>query len=178
MPRGAIKQGSLEITPSFHHARQKFRAAGVKGRIEAYGDSQASGRRGQMRVGRRKLQAIGKMSFEGHIVPLTHFFRIQVENDRQGVKFVEAWSYIAILDIGEAAQMNNKIRSPTLTSQLVTGSFHVPVSQAKTFASIAKSRAGRHVWSGGFTRYANVSKRHSISIYLSVTNPERSRFRF
>ncbi len=143
--RGAIKQGSLEVAPSFHHARQKFRAAGVKGRIEACRDAQSSRGRGQMRVGRRKLQAIGKMTFEGNIVPLAHFFRIQVKNDRQGVKFVETWSYIAIFDIGEAAQMNNKIRSPTLASQLVTGSFDVPVGQAKAFASIAKSRAGRHV---------------------------------
>src|SRR5690242_4012631 len=98
-----------------------------------------------MRVGRRKLQAIGKMPFERHIVPLAYFLRIQMKNDRQGVKFVETWSYIAIFDVGEAAQMDNKIRPPTLTSQLVTGFFHVPVSQTKTFASIAKSRAGRHV---------------------------------
>src|ERR1700675_2404602 len=111
-----------------------------------------------------ELQAVGKMSIEGHVIPLTNFFRVQVEDDRQCVKLVEAGSYVPVFDVGEAAQVNNKIGTPTLARQFVTGPFNVPVGQSETFASIPETRARVHFWLGELTRWANVSNSHRVSI--------------
>ena len=48
-----MKQGSFEISPSFHHARQEFGATWIKGRIESYRDAQTHRSRSQVRIGSR-----------------------------------------------------------------------------------------------------------------------------
>jgi hypothetical protein len=50
-----------------------------------------------------------------------------------------------------------------LACQFVTGPFNIPVGEAKAFASVAKSRARVHFWSGELTRGTNVSQSHEVS---------------
>jgi hypothetical protein len=45
------------------------------------------------------MQAVREVALERHVVPLAYFFRIQMKYDRQGVKFVKAWSYVAVFDV-------------------------------------------------------------------------------
>jgi hypothetical protein len=80
-----------------------------------------------MCIGRGKVLAVGKMPLEWHVIPLANLFRVQVKYDRQCIKLVEAGSYIPVLNVGKAAQVNNEIGSPPLTGQLIARPLDVPV---------------------------------------------------
>jgi hypothetical protein len=69
-----------------------------------------------MGIGCGKLQAVGKMAFERHAIPLANFFGVQMKNDRQSIKLVEAGSYIPVFDVGKSAQVNNEIGTPAPAS--------------------------------------------------------------
>jgi hypothetical protein len=97
-----------------------------------------------MGIGCRKLQAVGKMAFERHIIPLGYFFRVQVKDDRQGIEFVEAGRDVPIFDVSKTAQVNYKIGTSTLASQFITGPFNVPIRQTETFTGVPKTRAWVH----------------------------------
>jgi hypothetical protein len=49
------------------------------------------------------VQPVREVALERHIVPLAYFFRIQMKDDREGVKFVKAWSYVAVFDVSQPA---------------------------------------------------------------------------
>src|ERR1700674_3823831 len=92
-----------------------------------------------------QLNPVGKVSLEGHVIPLTHLFLIQVIN---------------------------KIGTPPLACQFITRSLHISIRQAESLPGPAKPRAWLHVRSGKFSRVAQTPYRHGAS-YLSVTFPEQ-----
>src|ERR1700690_420252 len=101
-----------------------------------------------MRVRNAQLTSVGKMALERDLIPLAYFFRIQVIDHRQCVKLVETGSYIPIFNVRQAEQGDDEVGAPALARQFITGSLHIPVGQAETFAGPARTRARLHVWSG------------------------------
>jgi len=125
-----------------------------------------------MRVRSAELGTVGKVSLKGNLIPLANLFRIQVIDHRQSIKLVETGSYIPIFDVRQAAQMDDKIGTPTLACQFIARSLHIAIRQAETFAGPAKPGARLHVRSGKFSRVAQTPNRHGAS-YLSVMFPEQ-----
>src|ERR1700676_3225964 len=89
-----------------------------------------------------------------------------MKDDRQCVKFVEAWSYVPIFDIGKATQMNYEIWAPALTSQFIACPFNVAIGQTKTFASVSKTGTRVDFCPWELTRWAYVSESHSMITFL------------
>jgi hypothetical protein len=125
-----------------------------------------------MRVRSAQLNPVGKVALEGHLIPFTNLFWIQVIDHRQSIKLVEAGGYISIFDIRQAAQMDNEIGTPALARQFITRSLHVSIRQAEALAGPAKPGARLHVRSGKFSRVAQTAYRH-VASYLSVMFPEQ-----
>src|SRR5579863_2509123 len=112
------------------------------------------------------------MTREEIFIPATDFLRIQVIDDSQGIKLVKAWGYVAILNIGQATEMNNKVGPSALAGQFVASPLDVSVGQAQTLARSAQPGARLHAGSGKLRGVAQTSNCHGGSC-LSVSFPER-----
>src|SRR5579864_4649268 len=106
------------------------------------------------------------MALKGDIVPLTNLFWIQVVDRRQSVKLVETGSYVAIFDVRQAAQVNNKFRTPALAGQFITRSLHISIGQAETFAGPAQPGARLQGRSGKIPWLAQTPNRHEFATFL------------
>ena len=94
---------------------------------------------------------------------------IEVVYRGQRVHLVEAGSNVAILDVGEPAQMNDELRLTSLRGQVVARSFHVAIRQTQSLARLSEVRPSIHAISpdglpGGLVIIAGDH---------SVTNPEQ-----
>jgi hypothetical protein len=66
-----------------------------------------------MRERRMKGAAIGKTILDRNVVPAEYLERIQVVDNRECVKLMQAWDYASILDVRQAANMKNQLRTAT-----------------------------------------------------------------
>jgi len=70
-------------------------------------------------------------------VPTGDFESIEMQDDRQGIEFVQAWHDAAILDVRQAADVQDKVWTATVDGNLVAGSFNITIGEAERFASLS-----------------------------------------
>jgi hypothetical protein len=58
-----------------------------------------------------KGPTVGKTIFDGDIIPSENLERIQVVDNREGIKLMKARSDAAVFDIRQAANMKNQLRA-------------------------------------------------------------------
>jgi len=140
----AIHDGSFEIFPAFDHAAEEFGAAGIEAGIETDGQTQSAGRRGGMSFRRRAAEPVEEMFIERDIVPAAHFHGIEMIDGAKAVEFVEAGGRAVVLEIREAADVNNKLGAATLRSQLDACLFDIAVREPQALAGLPKKSACKH----------------------------------
>src|SRR5712692_10559804 len=112
--------------------------------------------------------AVMEMAVEGYVIPFADLIGVQVENDGQGVELVEARGHVPVLNVCQPADMNDKLGTPALAGQLITGPLDVAVGQAQAFAGVAKPRSWLDPGWGSWAQWAQAADRHCRN-YLSVT---------
>jgi hypothetical protein len=64
-----------------------------------------------VRVRGMKGATIGKTIFDGNVIPPKYFKRIQMVDNRERIKFMQARDDASILNIRQAANMQNQLRT-------------------------------------------------------------------
>src|SRR5580692_3755609 len=106
------------------------------------------------------------MALKRDLVPLANLLGVQVIDDGQRVKLVNAGRYISVLDVGEPAQVDDEIGPPTLASKLITGALNVSKRQAKSFPSAAQTRPRLNAGRGKCSRIVQAVNRHGRPAFL------------
>src|ERR1700722_100272 len=99
------------------------------------------------------------MTLKRDLVPFANLFGVQMVDYRQGIKLVETRSYVSILNVRQATEVNDKIGTAPLAGQFVTGSLHISICQAKAFTGSTQPGARLHVRSGKIPRVAQTPNR-------------------
>jgi len=142
MPAIVSEEGTFEFTPLFNHARKISGALGVKSRIESQRNAQGCGGRAQVGLRRGKHGAIGEKLVDRDAVPAKNIRRIQMIDHCQGIEFMQPWHDISILDVGQAADVQDKFGAAALVSNLVAGAFNISISQAQVLAGASQTKTG------------------------------------
>src|ERR1700733_6389146 len=145
----ASREGTLETTPFFDHSRQKLRSIRIERRIEMHGNPQRSRGGHQVALRRVKNGRISEKFVDRHLIPTKNIERVKVINNSQRIDFVQARNYTVILDVGEAADVQNEFGASALRRQFKAGPFHIAISQTEFFADLTETEAGDHVFLRG-----------------------------
>jgi hypothetical protein len=70
-------------------------------------------------------------------IPTRNFQRIQMKNSRQRIQFVQAWHHLAILDIGQTADVQHKVRTPAIHCNQVAGFLYIAIGEAQRLSSLS-----------------------------------------
>lgn len=71
---------------------------------------------------------------ERGFVPGGAFEGIEVINGGEGEEFVQRWYHVVVLDIDQAADMEDEIGPPAIHGNLKTGSLDVAIAKAEPLA--------------------------------------------
>lgn len=74
-----------------------------------------------------------------------------------------------VFDVGEAADVNDKLRAASAAGDFETGTLDVTIGQAQTFADLPKTKPGNHV-SSGTLRQPLFREYNRITIALRIRN--------
>ena len=113
----------FEVSPLLHHSRKKLCAPRIKCRIKPQRHAQTVRRRRQCVLG-LEHGAILEALFQGNIKPAQKFQRIQVIQNCQRVKLVQAGYNVSVFDVCQPADMQDKFRSSTFQRKLVAAVLH------------------------------------------------------
>ena len=123
----AIGQHAFETAPLFDHAGEQFSTLWIERGIEAQWSFQRYGGSGKMCMRGMKGATIWETILDGNIIPSENLERIQVVDDRESIKFVEAGNDAAVFDISQTADMKNQLRAAAARRQFKACAFYIAI---------------------------------------------------
>ena len=78
----------------------------------------------------REVSAILEGLMKRCFVPGEDFHRIEMEDRREGIELVECGHNVAILDVGEAADVQGKLGPAAIHSDFVTGFLYATIGKS------------------------------------------------
>src|SRR5271170_1949902 len=96
-----------------------------------------------MREWRWQGSSVVKCLLQRGFVPRSDFQGIQMVNRGHGVELVETWHNIVVLNISQATNMQDELRTATPCCNFVTRSFHLPIGKTQFLSRLAQSKTWR-----------------------------------
>src|SRR5215470_4754391 len=96
-----------------------------------------------MSVRSANLQAVFETLLKRDSVPAKELQWIQVVDDRQRIQFVQTRDDIAVLDLGQPADVQHKLRPSMPPGKLVARRRNVAVCQPQSLADLAQTQSGK-----------------------------------
>ena len=135
-----VGEHSFEMSPLFHHAGKQFSPSRIEGGVKFHGNPQGGGRGHGMSFWRLERRPVVKALFEGNVVPAKDFQGTQVVESRQSVELMQAGDDTPVFNVGQPADVENKVRTPPDGSKFITGALDVPIGQAQSFTGLPKMK--------------------------------------
>src|SRR5579863_5630565 len=140
-----LQRGCFKITPLLYHSREVGSALRIEAGIKMNRKVNAARSRRQMRIGSSARRSIGKNVAQGNVVPPANFIGIQMINAAEAKQFVQAWDCAGILEVRQAADMNDEFRPAMALRELITCLFNVTVGETQSLAHLTKTNARKQI---------------------------------
>lgn len=70
-------------------------------------------------------------------IPTGNIHGVEMQNGRQRIEFVKAWHYTTILDVCQAADVEDEVWTAPIDGNLITGFLDITISEAESLACLA-----------------------------------------
>src|SRR5260370_28689719 len=97
-----------------------------------------------MRLRHRERRSVIKALLDGHVVPAKKFQGVQPVNGRQGIYLVQPRHDSSVFNIGQPADVENEVGSPSARRQFIAGALDIAVGESESLAGLPQTKTWKH----------------------------------